>query len=179
MDILVAEIGLKKMKGLLTTCSCIIGFAIVVSSQRMPRSTLRQIAYKASSIRKFSIYLELKALWIAQGKMHFENSFIYLFNFKVLPQTHTGWHRPPVVSSLVIRVELCLTKLLRACTVKFWVSPRTEMPPPLWAPAPKPSMLFGNIFSSIYLEFPLLQPGPLACHPVQDKSDSIFHATSW
>lgn len=52
------------------------------------------------------------------------------------------------------------------------------MPLPLWAPAPKPSMLFGNIFSSIYSEFPLLQLGPLASYDVQDKSDSIIHAPS-
>lgn len=50
------------------------------------------------------------------------------------------------------------------------------MPPPLLATAPKTTKLFGSTFSSIYLEFPLLQPGPFPSHPVQDKPDSIFHA---
>jgi len=44
-------------------------------------------------------------------------------------------------------------------------------------------MLFGNIFPSIYLEFPLVHIGqvrgnPLASHPVQDKSHSILHFPS-
>lgn len=65
-----------------------------------------------------------------------------------------------------------------ACTVKFWASPRTEVPPPLWGPAPKPSVLFWDIFSSIYLEFPLLKLQPPASQPVQEKSDSVFHTPS-
>lgn len=40
------------------------------------------------------------------------------------------------------------------------------------------ALLFASIFSSIYLEFPLLQLGPLPSHPVQDTSHSMLHAPS-
>jgi len=71
----------------------------------MPDEVLtKQAPLQSSLFTRNSRHYELH-----RKKIRSVNSSIYLFNvikYYTEPQTHTGWHGPPVVSSLVIKATL-------------------------------------------------------------------------